>query len=219
MPAHRNPVLKLAVISTIISCGIKSFSILWLFLLYFHLSDLCWLSPSTLHCWHTDHNHHKPLCNSSFTVCVPHEYVHSTGAGTVSVIAIRLWMSACGRYKRAQCVLPISEMRTWGPENISSFPACLWVEPNTLQHVTCGKSCRNTHKGMRLKSCLAVEWSGQCFWASLWAIQTPSLFCVTDSLRVDYCIYLHYPSSATNLLQSEPLPSHSPGEGMWLEDR
>lgn len=49
--------------------------------------------------------------------------------------------------------------------------------------------------------------------ARLWAIQAQSLLCVLGSVRVDHHMYLHYPSSATDL-QPEPLPSHAPDEGI-----
>lgn len=105
------------------------------------------------------------LCNSLFNVYVPHEYVLSTGAGTMSAMFIAVWLCGClpvdGRYEWAQCGLPISAIRAWGAENISLFLAGLWAELDTLQDVTHGKSYINDHKGMKLKSWLAVMWGGQ----------------------------------------------------------
>lgn len=70
---------------------------------------------------------------------------------------------------------------------------------------------------MKLKSWIAVKWGGQCFWG--WTLgHLGSISALCHSLRVDYHFYLYFPSSATNLLQSVPLPYHSPDESIWLED-
>lgn len=129
------------------------------------------------------------LCNLLFKICIPHEYVFFMRSGTISITFIR-YDCVEGKYKWTQCVLPISGMRPWGPENISSFPACLWVELDIPQGVTHGKSYTNTDKRMKLKSCVAVKWGGQCFrdW-TLSHLGPNSALC--HSLRVDYHFYLY----------------------------
>ena len=152
-------------------------------------SYLCRLSlVSTLHLFSALITIINQLCNPLFKICIPQECVFFMRSGTISITFI-MYDCVEGKYKWTQCVLPISGMRPWGPENISSFPACLWVELDIPQGVTHGKSYTNTNKRMKLNPGLQSSGGGQCFrdW-TLSHLGPSSALC--HGLRVDYHFYL-----------------------------